>query len=66
MVTSVWLMSLSLGAFLGSLIGGYLYDIIGFSWLCSVEGISVGLTVSRNYIYFFLILLEQNIVCGSI
>ncbi|XP_023326783.1 MFS-type transporter SLC18B1 isoform X2 [Eurytemora carolleeae] len=35
-ITSLWLLSNYIGAFLSSLAGGVFYDLIGFSWSCTV------------------------------
>ena len=46
-MTSIWLMSLCTGAFLGDITGGSVYDLAGFRWCCSIEGFVVGGLVNK-------------------
>jgi len=39
MLTSVWLMGLCMGSFVGASGGSAVYELIGFSWSCTVEAI---------------------------
>ena len=39
-------MSLCTGAFIGDILGGSVYDLVGFRWCCSIEGFIVGGMVS--------------------
>ena len=49
-ITSLWLLSNYIGAFLSSLAGGVFYDLIGFSWSCTVLASIIAVSVrASNY-----------------
>ena len=45
MMSSLWLISLCLGSFVGTEVGSVIYDYLGFSWACTVEAIILSLSL---------------------
>ena len=47
MVSGMWLLTVSLGSFIGASSGSLIYDFAGFSWSCAVESILMFVSVSH-------------------
>ena len=51
MVSGMWLLTVSLGSFIGASSGSAIYDVAGFSWSCTTEAILMGLSVSNSKLF---------------
>lgn len=49
MITSLWLLGNYFGAFLSSVAGGLTFDLIGFSWSCTLLASIITVAVSDVY-----------------
>ena len=55
-MSSLWLISLCIGSFVGAGLGSVTFDQFGFSWSCSIEAIIIGISVS----YFFILYIKVS------
>ncbi len=46
LMSSLWLISLCIGSFVGAGLGSVTFDQFGFSWSCSIEAVIIGVSVS--------------------